>query len=149
TVSMALGAHPAAAAKVCGGSVACACGDTVKGVATLPADLGVCTGLGLAVASGAVLDCAGHTITGSHLPGAWDGIKVDSATGATVRSCKVTHFRRGIRIRGGGKNLVTGNESSFNKYGIDVATATTGNRIEQNAIHDNRDEGIHVGSGAD
>jgi parallel beta-helix repeat protein len=143
-----IGARPVGAAVICGGKVPCACGNTVKGTAVLAADLGVCTGIGLAITSGAVLDCAGHTITGSDKPGAWYGLKVDSATGATVRNCKVTLFRRGIRIRGGSNNVITGNESFRNRYGIDVAAATTLNRIESNSVHDNRDEGIHLGTGA-
>ena len=142
-----VGARTARAA-VCGGAVPCACGDTVKGTAVLAADLGICKGIGLAVVSGSVLDCAGHTVTGSDKPGAWYGLKVDSATGATVRNCKVTLFRRGIRIRGGGKHVITGNESFKNRYGIDVAAATTQNRIENNSVHDNRDEGIHLGTGS-
>ena len=140
---------PAQAGKFCGGDVECACGDTVSGVAVLTDDLGVCTGLGLGVSSGAVLDCAGHTVTGSNLPGAWYGIQLDGASGATVRNCKVTLFRRGIRIRGGGNNVIRNNNSFKNKYGIDVAEQTTGNLILRNVVTDNRDEGIHVGSGAD
>src|SRR5262249_13126584 len=79
--------------------------------------------------------------------GAWYGIHLDAATGAEVRNCRVTLFRRGIRIRGGSGNALVGNESFGNKYGIDLAEATSSNRIDGNAVHDNRDEGIHVGTG--
>ena len=113
----------------------------------LDAPLGTCPGVGLVVTSGAVLDCAGYTLTGSNRPGAWYGIHLDAATGAEVRNCRVTFFRRGIRIRGGSGNALVGNESFGNKYGIDLAEATSGDRIEGNAVHDNRDEGIHVGTG--
>jgi len=136
-------------AKVCGGGVPCECGDSVQGVAELQADIGVCTeNPGLSVASGAVLDCAGHTITGSDLPGAWYGISLDTVTGAQVRNCRVTAFRRGLRIYGGGGHVLIGNESVDNKYGIELAGQTAGNWIEGNIIRDNRDEGIHVGTGA-
>jgi parallel beta-helix repeat protein len=137
-----------AAAKACGGLVRCACGDTVTGSATLSADLGICPGIGLTVKSGATLDCAGHTITGSDLSGAKHGILVSSATGATVKNCRVTKFRRGIRLYGGSGNQVAGNETFGNRYGIDVAGASRANTIAGNNIHDNRDEGIHVGTGA-
>ena len=94
-----------------------------------------------------MLDCAGYTLTGSNQPGAWYGIHLDAASGAEVRNCRVTLFRRGIRLRGGGGNALVGNEVFGNRYGIDLAEATSGNRIEGNAVHDNRDEGIHVGTG--
>src|SRR5580765_3279545 len=74
-------------AKDCGGAIKCACGDTVQaglGVAVLDGDLGVCEGLGLGMTTGSVLDCAGHTITGTDRPGAWYGIELDSVSGAQV-----------------------------------------------------------------
>jgi parallel beta-helix repeat protein len=98
--------------------------------------------------SGAVLDCAGHTITGSVVNG-WDGIELDGVVGAQVRDCRITTFRQGLLVRGGGGHWLVGNEiSKTNNYGIDLAKATTGNRIERNTIRDSGDEGIHVGTGA-
>jgi parallel beta-helix repeat protein len=138
----------AASARTCGGAVACACGDTVAGSATLASDLGVCKGTGLKLRSNAVLDCAGHTITGSDKAGAWYGVFLDSVTGAEVRNCRVTLFRRGLRISGGQGNRLIGNESFANRYGIDVAS-TGANRIEGNLVRDSRDEGIHVGRSHD
>jgi len=137
----------AASAKVCGGEVACECGDSVRGVAVLQADLGVCPGLGLGMTTGAVLDCAGHTITGSDLADARYGIELDAVVGAQVRNCRVTAFRRGVRVSGGGSHTLAGNELFKNKYGIDLAGQTAANRIESNIIRDSRDEGIHVGTG--
>jgi parallel beta-helix repeat protein len=133
----------------CGGAKRCACGDTVVASTTLDADLGVCAGVGLQVRPGVVLDCAGHTITGSDKPGAWYGIHLDRVQGAEVRNCRVTKFRRGIRLRAGGANVIASNELFANRYGMDLANATSGNRLLDNWIHDNRDEGIHVGTGAD
>jgi parallel beta-helix repeat protein len=135
-----------AAAKTCGGWVPCVCGDTVTGSATLTANLGICPGIGLTVKSGVLLDCAGHTITGSDLAGATYGILV-KAIGATVKNCRVTKFRRAIRLYGGRSNQITDNETFANRYGIDVAGASQANTIARNNVHDNRDEGIHVGSG--
>lgn len=137
------------AAKTCGGDVACQCGDSVQGLAVLQSDLGICPGHGLLMSTGSVLDCAGHAITGTDpLPGEWYGIVLNSISGAQVRNCRVTAFRRGLRVFGGGANTLVGNEIVRNKYGIDLAGETGANRIESNVIRDSRDEGIHVGTGA-
>jgi parallel beta-helix repeat protein len=144
-----LGPGPRALAANCGGAVACKCGDTVTRTTTLGADLGVCTAVGLKVASGVTLDCAGHTITGSTKSAAKYGILVDSGTNTTVKNCRVTGFRRGIRLYAGQGNQVTGNETFANHdYGIELAGGSMSNLIASNNVHDNRDEGIHVGAGA-
>src|SRR5262249_10866310 len=57
-----LGSPSSARAADCGGNVPCHCGDTVNRSTTLTADLGVCSGLGLRLRSGIVLNCANHTI---------------------------------------------------------------------------------------
>lgn len=140
-------ASPAGAA-TCGGAVKCRCGDTVASSTTLDADLGVCAGVGLKVLSGVSLDCAGHLLTGSNLSNAKYGINLDGAAGATVRNCRMTLFRRGIRVNGGSGNRILGNESFLNKYGVDIAGASSGNRFEGNLVRDNRDEGMHFGTGS-
>lgn len=134
-----------ALAKACGGAVACECGDTVVESTTLTADLGICDKSALRITSAVVLDCAGHTITGNDESNAKFGIEIDGAVGAVVRNCRVTKFRRGIRIYGGSDNVLRGNESFENKYGIDLAGATTRNLLKSNTVLDSRDEGIHVG----
>jgi parallel beta-helix repeat protein len=137
-----------AAAGTCGGSVPCKCGDTVQSSITLSADLGVCTGIGLRVRSGVVLDCDGHTLTGSNLSNAKYGVLLATATNAEVRNCRITGFRRAIRLDGGQGNRITDNEAFGNRYGIELANATVDNLIAGNFVHDNRDEGIHVGAGS-
>jgi len=146
-----LAARPAHAL-LCGGAVACACGDTVQTSTTLTADLGPCTHVGLNVQSGVVLDCAGHTISGDGGTGASYGVNLDGATAATVRNCRVTGFGRGLRIRGGASNRLESNQSAGNTYGIDVAGATAAGPsvddvIVGNLITDSGDEGIHLGVG--
>src|SRR5262249_52081366 len=142
-------APAAASAADCGGAIACRCGDTVRRAATLGADVGVCSGTGLRVLSGAVLDCAGHTITGSGLSPATYGVPVAGATGATVKNCRVTGFRKGIRLNGGSGNTIAGNEVFTNHdYGIEFAGGSTANLATANNVYNNRDEGIHVGAGA-
>lgn len=135
----------AAFAKACGGATPCACGDTVVEDTVLDADLGVCDTTALRIRTGVMLDCAGFTITGSDLSNAKFGIELDGAVGARVLNCRVTKFRRGIRIYGGSGNVLRGNETFENKYGIDLAGATQRNVLRNNFVHDNRDEGIHVG----
>jgi len=137
---------PGAEAAPCGGAVLCACGDTVVESTTLTADLGVCDTTGLRIRSGIELDCAGHTLTGSDLANAEFGIEIDGAVGAVVRNCKVTRFRRGIRIYGGSDNVLRDNESYENKYGIDLAGGTQRNVVRRNLVRVNRDEGIHLGA---
>ena len=146
-VVVALGWAVGATAKECGGDVACACGDSVRGTATLAADLVDCTA-GLRVKSGAVLDCDGHALVAAPV-GAAEGVVVEG-TGATVRGCTVAGFKTGVRVRGGGGNLVEDNDVlESGRYGIELASATTGNRISGNLVADSGDEGVHVGSGAD
>src|SRR5262247_3361588 len=117
---MASAAWPSlAAAATCGGLVACHCGDTVTRSTTLTADLGICAGNGLVVKSGVVLDCANHTITGNTLSTARYGVLVNYATRSTVKNCRVTGFRKGIRVYQGSGNQVLANESFWNHdYGI-------------------------------
>ena len=150
SVAAALAGASIASAAACGGGIPCQCGDTVTTSTALSADLGVCTGTGLTVISGVTLDCAGHTITGSTLSPTQYGVLVDGATGATVTQCRVTGFRKGIRLSGGSHNKVVGNEAFTNHdYGIEMSGASSANKIKKNTVYNNRDEGIHVGAGAD
>jgi parallel beta-helix repeat protein len=142
-----LGAAAGAEAKECGGDVACACGDSVRGAATLAADLTGCT-TGLRVKGDATLDCAGHALLAAALAPA-EGIVVEG-TAATVRNCTVAGFGTGIRVRGGGANVVEDNVVvDSGRYGMELAFRTTRNRIARNLVTGSGDEGIHVGSGAD
>lgn len=133
-----------AAAKECGGEVACACGDAVRGEARLESDLTGCAA-GLRVKDGSVLDCAGHAILGA---GKNEGIVVE-ARRSLVRDCFVSGFRTGIRVRGGSENALVGNELVANeRYGIELALGTSANLLAFNLVLDSGDEGIHVGSEA-
>jgi parallel beta-helix repeat protein len=140
----ALATSGSAAAKECGGDVACACGDAVRGKAVLAADLVGCAA-GLRVKDEAQLDCAGHAIVGVGMN---DGIVVE-ARRALVRDCFVSGFRTGIRVRGGGGNVLLGNEVVANgRYGIELAVQSSHNLLLGNLVLDSGDEGIHVGTGS-
>lgn len=144
---VALGSAAAVEAKECGGSVFCACGDSVRGSATLGADLTGCK-TGLRLKGAATLDCAGHALLAAP-SGSAEGVIVEG-TGATVRNCTIAGFKTGIRVRAGGGNLIEDNDVvDSGRYGMELAVATTGNTIRRNLVTGSGDEGIHVGTGAD
>jgi parallel beta-helix repeat protein len=98
------------------------------------------------MANGSLLDCDHHTITGR---GQEAGVLFDNANGAEVHNCSIANFQIGVRVKGGQGHAIVGNEIlDSEKYGIDLADAPAGVRIESNTIRDSGDEGIHVGTGA-
>lgn len=140
-------------AKVCGNGVACRCNATVRGTATLERDLDGCGRVGLRMGPGAVLDCNGHAIRGSGPKTSDYGIRIDRVSDATVRNCKVSGFKRGIRIRGGERARLEGNTVEGNTIGIEVAGNTDSgeaidHHLERNVVTRNEQDGIHVGSGS-
>jgi parallel beta-helix repeat protein len=141
-----------AVAADCGGEVACRCGDRVVRDHVLTADLGPCSGHGLLLASGVTLDGAGHAIVGTGADDSY-GVYLREATGAVVEDVVVTGFHHGMRLRDAHGCRVAASEFSGNGdfaervgYGVDVAVGSSGNLFVGNAIHDNADEGIHLGS---
>jgi parallel beta-helix repeat protein len=158
-----------AGAGECGGPVPCSCGDTLTGATRLRANLGPCERDGLVLRFGAVLDCAGHTISGDGSEGRKGpprgggdndrlpafGIVLDGTTGAVVQDCKVTGFDYGIELSGARDSRVTGVEAFRNGdfhhrvgYGIHLSRSY-GNTIERSLVHDSADEGIHIGTDSD
>ena len=165
----------AAGAHTCGGTTACACGDTVARNYTLPSDIGCPQrATGLTVTSGVTVDGAGHKLTGAgDLPHGNDNITIGSSvygvylravTGATVKNLDVSRFRQGIRVYRGGGNTIAdvqihdnGNFVALtpggNHDGYGVAfVKSKGNTVTspggQTVIAANADEGIHFGTGS-
>jgi parallel beta-helix repeat protein len=149
----------------CGGPVPCACGDTLTGATRLTENLGPCQQDGLVLRFGAVLDCAGHTITGDGSPrreAARDkerlpsfGVILDGTTGALVQDCRITGFDYGIELSGARDSRVSGVEAFHNGdfhrrvgYGIHLSRSY-GNTIERSLVRDSADEGIHIGTDSD
>ena len=67
-----------------------------------------------------------------------------------MKNCRITGFRKGIRLSGGRGNTISGNAPFTNHdYGIELSGGSSGNTIAGNNVFNNRDEGIHVGAGAD
>ena len=129
-------ASPAAAESRCGG--------TVKGSVRLTSDLTCRTGHGLVVASGAVLDCAGHKITGGDRAGQY-GVYVKPGAGTVVRNCVTEHFDVGIRVKGAAGATIASNTSRANRrYGIEITQESSRALVSDNAIVANGDEGMHV-----
>jgi parallel beta-helix repeat protein len=120
------------------------CGATLTGTVVLTADLTCPTGHGLAVGSGATLDCADHIISGGEQAGQY-GIYVREVSNAIVRNCTVERFEIGIRLRGATDATVEQSVSRENtRYGLELTTGSTGARIQGNTMTGNGDEGIHV-----
>jgi hypothetical protein len=141
---------PAVARAGCKQGKTCVCGDKVRGVVKLTADLTGCGRVGLKLDSGAVLDCDGHEIRGSGPEQSAYGIRFDDVSDAEVKNCRIRGFRRGVRMRGGDDNRVISNVVEENDLGIEVAGVTeagtaSGHRIEKNEVRKSRKDGIHVG----
>jgi hypothetical protein len=81
-------------AATCGGEKPCKCGATVEGSAVLDRDLTGCPRVGLHVAAGAKLDCAGHKIEGLGKQSEV-GHLAECYSDAEVRGCTVSGFDRG------------------------------------------------------
>jgi parallel beta-helix repeat protein len=120
------------------------CGAIITGAATLTADLVCPTGHGLVVRTSAVLDCAGHRITGGDRMGQY-GIYVRDGAAAVVKNCTAERFEVGIRVRGMQGGVLKRNIAQDNvRYGIEVTQGSTAIRIKRNQVRDNGDEGIHL-----
>lgn len=138
--ALALGPAQARAAN-CGGSVACACGDTVIADTRLSADLGPCSRTGLGIASGVTLDCDGHRILGGSSK---DGILLNGVRDVAVRDCTVEGFRVGIRVIGGSDAVIAGNVVRNNERGIRVEQGATDPVLDRNTITRSKDVGLLV-----
>lgn len=134
-----------AAAKDCGGAVACECGDRVVSSVILTGHLDSCDADGLILEAG-VLDCADHQISGPGDSSSYGGVVVEG-DGATLRNCRVRNFGDGVRVEGAAAALLTGNVVFDNRHGIWVGSGAVGTVIDDNEVRDNDDEGIHLGSG--
>jgi nitrous oxidase accessory protein NosD len=138
----------------CGGERPCACGDKVVEDYRLPADLGPCPKTGLRLGPRVTLDGGGHAVRGPGTTGV--GVRIgDDASGSRVSHLVVTGFLHGIRLVGARDVRIADVEAHGNGdpgeregYGIDVASAASGNVLERVRVHHNADEGIHVGTDA-
>src|SRR5262249_15789762 len=84
-----------------------------------------------------------------------DGKPGAEVTGATVTACRVSGFKRGIRLRSASDNTIAENVSTTNGdfqshegYGIDLASSSRNNVLHGNTVQGNADEGIEIGRGS-
>jgi nitrous oxidase accessory protein NosD len=155
-LALLLVAPPPALGARCGGDKVCACGDKVVEDYRLPADLGPCPETGLGLAAAVTLDGAGHTLRGPGPGGDSAGLRIgEEASGAQVKNLAVTRFEHGIRLIGARNVRLSDVEAYGNGdpgpregYGIDLSSGASDNVIERVKVHDNADEGIHVGTDA-
>jgi hypothetical protein len=102
------------------------------------------------------LDGAGHTIRGSGARSDGAGVRVgEDASNARVSNLTVTGFANGVRLIGARNVHLSNVEAHHNGdpgprdgYGIDVSKGASDNLLEHVKVHDNADEGIHVGAHA-
>jgi hypothetical protein len=138
----------------CGGARECVCGDKVVEDYQLPRDLGPCPETGLRLEARVRLDGNGFVIRGKGGKGSV-GVRVgDRAHGSEVRDLAVTGFARGLRLVDVRDVRVirveafrNGDVKRHRGYGIDVSGSSADNLIEQVRVHQNADEGVHLGSG--
>ena len=160
-----LAAMPGAArAANCGGTVVCACGDTVTSDYTMTGNLGPCPRrpsgdtIGLQLRSGVTLDCQDHTITGpgDTLKNSF-GVRLGRSSvpdsDMIVRNCNVTKFWWGVYVQNSGDVLIEDNDLYGNGwfdptqngtgYGLDIANSQDV-IVQGNRIIGNGNEGIHL-----
>ena len=117
----------------CGGAVICKCGDTLISDYKMSADLGSCTGDGLALARNISLDCQNHRISGS---GSSASIGILASSGNAIKNCAVDGFYHGIMLSSVSSGTFSGNDVYNNYYGFDIDQGS-GNTLTGNKAHDN------------
>jgi parallel beta-helix repeat protein len=123
---------------ICGGEVACHCGDVVIEDAVLTENL-YCPGYdwGLKIQEGVTLDCNSHSIQGNDRTDSV-GVKIESSNN-TLQNCLVNDWYHGITVTNS-QNQVLNNEVYGNvEQGIFVVHSTSpGNQISDNLVHQNK-----------
>ncbi|MBN1386299.1 right-handed parallel beta-helix repeat-containing protein [Candidatus Woesearchaeota archaeon] len=121
------------------------CGDQVTSSWFLSIDL-ACFGDGLVInASNIVLDCNGHSITGSG-----SGYGINNSAGfdnITIKNCTITNFTEGISFKSSSDSNILDNIVSSNaNQGIILRDGSNNNLIENNIADNNGQSGIYLGS---
>ncbi len=137
-------------AGICGGLVACDCGDVVVANRTLafgpdPIFNIACAGNGLDInTSGIELSCGDNTINGSNT-GVGINFSVDTNR-STVTRCGIAAFDAGILLEYNATNhYIISNNISYNDIvGINVTHEANGTNTSFNRVFRNRGDGIFV-----
>jgi len=127
------------------------CGDIISSSTNLTEDLIDCPGNGLLIdADNVVLDCAGHSITGTTGPFGIDyGVSVNSYyENITIKNCLLTNFWGGIFFSFSSttgssviNNTAWGNARGFHLFGNFI-------EVSNNTAYDNMEHGMHFASGS-
>jgi len=121
------------------------CGQTIAGDAPNPVfyalsgNIGPCSGNGVNIIQFALLNCQGHSITGS---GTGSGIEINIMGFSTVSNCTVSNFNSGIYLNSS-NNQAIGNTLTGNYYGIQIGNPATSNIITGNNANNNNFYGIY------
>ena len=101
------------------GQLPLSCGDAINTSTTLSAELTGCAGNGLVInASNVVLDCNGHSISGT---GSSTAVNVTGgANNVTVINCTINNFTEGVYLDGGNNHSILHNNINFVTYPIDM-----------------------------
>jgi len=93
-------------------------------------------------ADGIILDCDGHSITGS---GSFDGINLFGRTGVGIKNCIVTDFSDGIELIDSDGNTLRGNTAKRNLlHGIQLSFDSDDYTLRGNTANDNFGDGIQL-----
>jgi len=112
-----------------------ACGATITANTTLTGNIGPCSGDGLIIGkSGIILNCGGHTITGT---GGYDGITLNGLTKVTVEKCKVKGFDYGFLLETSSSTHLTGNTAKGNTDNGFLISGSGSNHLTKNTANDN------------
>ena len=112
-----------------------ACGDTIIVSTTLSADLGSCSGIGLAIgANNIVLNCAGHTITGAGQLFSVGVLAVGSLNNVTVVNCHVTKFYFDMNVGSTNSRFVNNLVDNAPGYGFFINSAMNNHFINNKIV---------------
>ena len=121
------------------------CGETITASTTLTSDLTNCPGDGLVIAaSNIVLDCAGHSITGSNI-NISRGIDMNTygyITNIIIRNCIVNNFYYGLFMGNSYQNQIISSTFSGQDYGAYLTGSY--NNVFTNSIFSGNSKGIFV-----
>jgi len=134
----------------CGGATTCNCGDSVTSNYNLPADM-TCAGTALNLgADNIIIDCKGHTITGTA---GGIGIHIYRNNGVTAKNCVIRNFEVGINIGGGNEFINNRNNKVDNcnitgcSIGMNINSADSSTITNVNSSYNS--QGLACAMGAD
>ncbi len=125
-----------------GGAIsACPCTIRTPGTYTLAHDLATSDSCIRITADSATLDCNGHSISSSTDMDT-DGIRVEGASGVTVKNCVLRGFNAGIILINSTQGTVKDNTGNSNRQCGLCLDGSTSNTISGNRLNSNTYDGV-------